>query len=69
MVFLEGHMNLDGLFAMIALIMVGPAILLFIIAVVLRLKDKNKASKISWILGVVYLLISFGICGALIAGN
>jgi len=65
--FLEGNMNLDGLFEMIALIMIGPAILLFIIAIILRLKEKRKASKVFWILGVIYLVISFGICGAIMA--
>ncbi|WP_452225401.1 hypothetical protein [Lacinutrix chionoecetis] len=68
MLYLGPNMNLDGLFIMIALIMVGPAVLLFIIAAVLGLKNKKKASKICWILGVVYLIISFGICGAMIYG-
>tara|TARA_B110000046_G_scaffold174426_1_gene198141 strand:+ start:2723 stop:2908 length:186 start_codon:yes stop_codon:yes gene_type:complete len=58
-------MNFEGLFLMIVLIMVAPAILLFIIAIILKLKNKKKAAKILWILGVVYLIISFGICGTL----
>lgn len=57
--------DLSGLFAIIIAIMVGPAVILFIAAVMLRLKDKNKASKICWILGVVYLIISFGVCGTM----
>ncbi|AEH00825.1 hypothetical protein [Lacinutrix sp. 5H-3-7-4] len=67
--FLAPNMNLDGFIAIIILIMVGPAILFFIIASILTVKKKKKVSKVFWILGVVYLIISFGVCGALIASN
>ena len=64
-IFLEVD-NFDGLFIFLITIMVVPAILLFIIAIILGVKNKKKAAKIFWILGVVYLIISFGFCGILI---
>ena len=67
MTFLEVG-NLDGLFVVIGLIMFGPAVLLFIIAIILGVKNKKKAAKVFWILGVVYLLISLGVCGTILAG-
>jgi len=61
--FLEiGNGDLSGLLILIALVMIGPAVLFFIIAVILMLKDKKKVAKIFWILGVLYLIISFGTC-------
>jgi len=57
--------NLDGLISLMFALMFGPAILLFIIAIIFKLKNKKKTAKIFWILGVVYLIISFGICGSL----
>ncbi|WP_298340892.1 hypothetical protein [uncultured Algibacter sp.] len=68
MVLLLGpNMNFDGLLLMIVAIMFGPAILLAIIGAFL-LKKNKKAAKVLFILAVVYLIISLGICGALIAG-
>ena len=58
--------NLDGLISLMFALMFGPAILLFIIAIIFNVKNKKKTAKIFWILGVVYLIISFGICGSLI---
>tara|TARA_B100000768_G_scaffold42271_1_gene41134 strand:+ start:40687 stop:40893 length:207 start_codon:yes stop_codon:yes gene_type:complete len=63
-IFLEVD-NFDGLFIFLITIMVVPAILLFIIAIILGVKNKKKAAKIFWILAVVYLIISFGFCGIL----
>ncbi len=60
-------MNFDGLLLMIVAIMFGPAILLAIIGAFLFKKNK-KAAKVLFILAAVYLIISLGICGALIAG-
>ena len=57
--------NLDGLISLMFALMFGPAILLFIIAIIFYVKNKKKTAKIFWILGVVYLIISFGICGSL----
>ncbi|MBC3845796.1 hypothetical protein H8K90_05360 [Winogradskyella echinorum] len=59
--------NLDGLLTLIIAIMFGPAILLAIIGFAV-LKKNKKAAKILFILAVVYLIISLGICGALISG-
>ncbi|MCK0136954.1 hypothetical protein [Arenibacter sp. S6351L] len=60
--------NLDGLVAILFLIMFGPAILLIIIGFILRSKQKKKAGKILFILAGVYMLVSLGVCGALLGG-
>ncbi len=65
MIFLEVG-NLDGLFAIIALVMVGPSILFALIGLILYYKQNKKAAKVFFILAGVYLLISFGICGGLV---
>jgi hypothetical protein len=59
--------NLDGLFIIILLIMFGPALLFLIIGLVIRSKNK-KASKVLFIIGGVYLLISLGVCGVMLGG-
>lgn len=59
--------NLDGLFALILLIMFGPALLFIIIGAILLSKQKKKAGKIFMILAGVYCLISLGICGTMMA--
>ena len=64
MIFLEVG-DLTGLVVIILAIMFLPAIILFIIGAVLLAKQKKKAGKILMILGVVYLLISLGICGSM----
>ncbi|KXN98024.1 hypothetical protein LS48_13635 [Aequorivita aquimaris] len=64
MIFLEVG-DLTGLVVIILAIMFLPAIILFIIGVVLLANQKKKAGKILMILGVVYLLISLGICGSM----
>ena len=61
--------NLDGLFALIALVMFGPALLFLTIGIVLFAKQKKKAGKVFFILAGVYLLISLGVCGVLIGGG
>tara|TARA_R110000751_G_scaffold152260_2_gene257384 strand:- start:62 stop:262 length:201 start_codon:yes stop_codon:yes gene_type:complete len=65
--FLSPNMNLDGLVAMIIAIMFGPAILLTIIGLAVYKKNK-KAAKVLFIIAAVYVIISLGICGTLIAG-
>ncbi|MEQ8218457.1 MAG: hypothetical protein RH981_09490 [Arenibacter sp.] len=60
--------NLDGLVVILFLIMFGPAILLLLIGLILRSKHKKKASKILFILAGVYMLVSLGVCGALLGG-
>jgi len=59
-------MNFDGLILMILAIMFGPAILLAIIGA-LVFKKHRKAAKVLFIIAVVYVIVSFGICGVLIA--
>ena len=59
--------NLDGLVLILVAIMLGPAIILTIIGAAVFKKNK-KAAKVLFILAAVYLLISLGICGALING-
>jgi len=59
--------NLDGLVVLIVAIMLGPAILLAIIGFAV-LKKHKKAAKILFILAAVYVIISLGICGALMTG-
>lgn len=59
--------NLDGIGYFFAAIMFGPAILLAIIGALL-LKKYKKAAKVFFILAAVYLIVSLGICGALISG-
>lgn len=59
--------NLDGLFAIILLIMLGPSLVLFIVGLAVR-KSNKKAAKVLYILAGVYLLVSLGICGGLIVG-
>lgn len=56
--------NLDGIVILIVAVMLGPAILLAIIGLALR-KNYKKASKVFFILAVVYLIISLGVCGAI----
>jgi len=58
--------NLDGLVLFFAAIMFGPAIILAIIGFAV-LKKNKKAAKVLFILAAVYVIISLGICGALIA--
>ncbi|OAD91700.1 hypothetical protein A7A78_11770 [Aequorivita soesokkakensis] len=64
MIFLEVG-DLTGLVIIIVAIMLLPSIILGIIGAVLFANDKKKAGKILMILGVVYLLISLGICGSM----
>ena len=59
--------NLDGLFIIILLIMFGPALLFLIIGLVIRSKNK-KASKVLFIIAGAYLIISLGVCGAMVGG-
>lgn len=64
MIYLSPNMDLSGLFIIIGLIMFGPSILLTIIGFSIKGK-KPKAAKILFIIAVVYLIISLGICGSL----
>ena len=58
--------NMDGIIILIVLIMVGPALLFGIIGGILFNKKNKKAAKVFFILAIVYLVISFGICGSMV---
>jgi hypothetical protein len=58
--------NLDGLIIIFLLIMFGPAVLLAIVGTILSFNNKKKASKVLFIIAVVYVLISLGVCASLI---
>ncbi|WP_431108040.1 hypothetical protein [Winogradskyella poriferorum] len=59
--------NLDSLIALIVAIMFGPSIILTIVGLAQFRKNK-KTAKILFIIATVYLIVSLGICGALIMG-
>lgn len=59
--------NLNGLVFLLIAIMLGPAIVLASVGFVVKNKNK-KAAKILFILAVVYVIVSLGVCGALLAG-
>jgi heme O synthase-like polyprenyltransferase len=63
--FLSPNMNFDGLILLIIAIMIGPAIVLAILGFILSKKNK-KAAKVMFILAAVYVIISFGACGAMV---
>ncbi len=66
LIFLEGSM--EGLGVLIFLIIMGlfgvPIVLAFI-GLILWIKNKKKGAKICWIISVIYVLISLGICGSM----
>ncbi len=51
----------------IFLLLFGPALVFFIVALVSLVKKKKKRAKIFFILTGVYLLISLGTCGIMLA--
>ena len=51
----------------ILLLLVGPAIAFLIFAIIGLIKRDKKMAKLFFILMGVYLLISFGICGIMLA--
>jgi low temperature requirement protein LtrA len=57
--------NLGAVFLIIFLIMHLPSIILGIIGLAIR-KDKPKKAKTLFIIAGVYLLVSYGTCGAMI---
>jgi hypothetical protein len=58
--------NLDGLVYLIVAIMFGPAILLALIGFIV-FKKHRKAAKVLFILATVYVIVSLGICGSMMA--
>ena len=55
-----------GMIIFILLIMLSPAIILFLVGLYKR-KSKPETAKILFILSAVYVLIGAGICGALMS--
>jgi hypothetical protein len=64
--FLEGNMNLDGLIWLLLGAMFGPAIVLAVIGLLVRKKSK-KVAKVFFILAVVYVIVSLGVCGTMMS--
>ncbi len=58
-------MDLGGAILMVLLIMFGPPLMLLLVGIGLRVKEKKKAAKVLFILAALYLLISLGICGTM----
>lgn len=58
--------NLDGLVYLIIAIMFGPAVLLALIGFIV-FKKHRKSSKVLFILAAVYVIVSLGICGSMMA--
>ncbi|MEJ8589834.1 hypothetical protein JSO54_01030 [Riemerella anatipestifer] len=56
--------NLNGLVALMMIIMFGPPLLFSIIGILLR-KKNPKVANIFFILAGVYIIIGIGICGGL----
>ncbi|AUP79501.1 hypothetical protein [Flavivirga eckloniae] len=56
--------NYLGIFLLVLAIMFLPPLILLIIGLAIRAKNR-KTSKILMILAAVYLLISLGICGSM----
>ncbi|GAA3642451.1 hypothetical protein [Flavivirga jejuensis] len=63
---LSPNINLDGIIYLIIAIMFGPAILLAIIGFAI-LKKNKKAAKVLFILAAVYVIVSLGLCGSMMA--
>jgi len=55
-----------GLVIMILAIMFAPPVVLVLIGFAIRKKYKS-AAKVCYILGTIYLIISLGICGSMLA--
>lgn len=51
----------------ILLLMFGPAVLFLILALYYAFKNNKKMTKLFFILTGVYLLISLGVCGIVLA--
>lgn len=65
MILLEAG-NLNGVIALVLLMMLSPAILLTIVGFAIR-KKRATAAKVLFIIAGLYVLIGLGICGVLIS--
>lgn len=68
MIFLEGG-GYTMVFVIILILMMLPAIILSIIGAVLYYNGKRKTPKILFIIAIVYVLVSLGICGSMMMLN
>ncbi len=64
MIFLEGG-DYTMIFVIILILMMLPAIILSIIGAALYYNGKRKTPKILFIIAIVYVLVSLGICGSM----
>ena len=62
MIFLEGGLDGPGIMILVLSIMLGPPILLSLIGLLLRKNNAKTASKVFFILAVVYLIVGLGMC-------
>ena len=53
--------DLSGLFTALILIMLGPPLVLIVIAIAVRRKNK-RASTVLFILAALYVLVGLGMC-------
>ena len=60
------ELNLDGIIWLILGIIFGPAVVLALIGLILR-KSYKKAAKVFFILSVLYVIVSLGICGNMLS--
>ena len=56
--------NLNSIFILIIVIMIGPPIILTLIGFGVK-KNNPNAAKVLFILAAIYLLVGLGICGSL----
>lgn len=56
--------NLNSIFILIIVIMIGPPIVLTLIGFGVK-KNNPNAAKVLFILAAIYLLVGLGICGSL----
>ncbi len=59
------NMDLGGAILMVLLIMFAPPLIMLIVGIGLRVKEKKKAAKVLFILSALYVLISLGVCGSM----
>lgn len=68
MIFLEAMGGMKGLGELIFAMLFGPAIVFTVIGFIFSRFDNKKVAKVMYILAVVYMIVSLGICGGLVGG-
>ncbi len=64
MIFLEGG-DYTGVVVLVLAIMLLPSIILGVIGAIFYANEKKKIAKILFIIAVVYVIVSLGICGSM----